>query len=256
MHNGVRDFLLDNDLSGFSFSEDSEGPERAIEIGGRVCYMSFSNPRPGGNKEYIKHIIESGHGSCLEHAVFMLLITGVSRILTHELVRHRVGVSPSQLSQRYVDGGTRGMVVRPGINRMIEEAIKVRDIHEGKIDFPLSEVDQPLASCGEAMIEHFINSESVYRKIQKARLSQGATRKQANEDARSALCENSETVISITANARSIRHMLELRGNNSADSEFQRLSVAILGAVSRVAPSIFFDVSVVDGFVVSNNRKV
>ena len=70
---------------------------------GRVCYMSFAKPRPGGNHAYLNHILEVGHGSVLEHAVWCLVITGVSRSLTHELVRHRAGFSYSQLSQRYVD---------------------------------------------------------------------------------------------------------------------------------------------------------
>src|SRR5206468_11909624 len=73
------------------------------ETAGRVCYMSFQRPRPGGNAAYLGHIKEVGHGSVLEHAVWNLLFTGVSRSLTHELVRHRAGLGFSQLSQRYVD---------------------------------------------------------------------------------------------------------------------------------------------------------
>ncbi len=77
--------------------------EHLVETAGRICYMSFAKPRPGGNHAYIKHILEVGHGSVLEHAVWNLLITGVSRSLTHELIRHRAGFGYSQLSQRYVD---------------------------------------------------------------------------------------------------------------------------------------------------------
>ena len=53
--------------------------------------MSFAKPRPGGNKAYLDHILEVGHGSVLEHAVWNFVFTGVSRSLTHELVRHRAG---------------------------------------------------------------------------------------------------------------------------------------------------------------------
>src|SRR4029077_19466275 len=77
--------------------------EHLSEIAGRLCYMSFARPRPGGNKAYIDHIKEVGHGSVLEHAVWNFVFTGVSRSLTHELVRHRAGMGYSQLSQRYVD---------------------------------------------------------------------------------------------------------------------------------------------------------
>src|SRR5947209_12991159 len=89
---------------GVSWETDSEvAAEVATETAGRVCYMSFAKPRPGGNAAYLHHIKEVGHGSVLEHAVWNLLFTGVSRTLTHELVRHRAGMGYSQLSQRYVD---------------------------------------------------------------------------------------------------------------------------------------------------------
>ena len=95
-------FLSDHDVS--HWTTDTEvGGEKLIETAGRVCYMSFQRPRPGGNKAYIGHLLEVGHGSVLEHAVFNLLFTGVSRSLTHELVRHRAGFGFSQLSQRFVD---------------------------------------------------------------------------------------------------------------------------------------------------------
>src|SRR5205085_10734218 len=77
--------------------------EKLAEIAGRVCYLSFARPRPGGNQAYLGHILEVGHGSVLEHAVWNFVFTGVSRTLTHELVRHRTGMGYSQLSQRYVD---------------------------------------------------------------------------------------------------------------------------------------------------------
>src|SRR5271170_1602074 len=95
-------FLADHEVD--HWTTDTEiGGEKLIETAGRVCYMSFQKPRPGGNKAYIGHILEVGHGSVLEHAVFNLLFTGVSRSLTHELVRHRAGFGFSQLSQRFVD---------------------------------------------------------------------------------------------------------------------------------------------------------
>ncbi len=68
-----------------------------------MCYMSFAKPRPGGNHAYVEHILEVGHGSVLEHGVWNFLFTGISRSLTHELIRHRAGFGYSQLSQRYVD---------------------------------------------------------------------------------------------------------------------------------------------------------
>src|SRR5256886_4652758 len=104
-------FLADH---GVAWQTDTEvAGEHLVETAGRICYMSFAKPRPGGNQAYLKHILEVGHGSVLEHAVWNLLFTGVSRSLTHELIRHRAGWGYSQLSQRYVDESVAEYVV-PG----------------------------------------------------------------------------------------------------------------------------------------------
>ena len=88
---------------GATWSTDSEvGAERLCEVAGRLCYMSFGKGRKN-SAEYLANIIESAHGSVLEHAVWNFIIAGVSRSFTHELVRHRAGFAFSQLSQRYVD---------------------------------------------------------------------------------------------------------------------------------------------------------
>ena len=103
-------FLADE---GVVFSTDTNvAPEVLGEIAGRTCYMSFGKGRKS-NREYLENILSSKHGSVLEHAVWNLLITGVSRALTHELVRHRAGFGYSQLSQRYVDESEARYVVPP-----------------------------------------------------------------------------------------------------------------------------------------------
>src|SRR5215475_13018095 len=72
-------FLADH---GVSWQTDTTvAGEELVEVAGRVCYMSFAKPRPGGNKSYIGHILEVGHGSVLEHAVWNFVFTGVSRSL-------------------------------------------------------------------------------------------------------------------------------------------------------------------------------
>src|SRR4051794_22077163 len=78
-------FMADHDVSHWSTDTHVAG-EKLCEVAGRICYMSFARPRPGGNSTYLKHILEVGHGSVLEHAVFNLVITGVSRSFTHELI--------------------------------------------------------------------------------------------------------------------------------------------------------------------------
>ncbi len=87
--------------------------EALCEAAGRECYESFVAPRPGGNATYLRHILESGHGSILEHAVWSLHLSGVSRACVTELLRHRAGLSPSMRSQRYCDEGVAAQVVAP-----------------------------------------------------------------------------------------------------------------------------------------------
>ncbi|KKW23765.1 MAG: Thymidylate synthase complementing protein ThyX [Parcubacteria group bacterium GW2011_GWC1_51_35] len=83
--------------------------EKLTEFYGKLCYKSFAiglNPNirkvRESNKEYIDHVIEVGHGSVMEHAVINFAFADVSRVFTHELVRHRAGVAISQESLRFV----------------------------------------------------------------------------------------------------------------------------------------------------------
>src|SRR5207237_4689667 len=94
--------------------ENTDG-ERLSEFAGRLCYMSQANPANRETRAYIANIKKQGHGSVLEHANYSLLLEGVSRSLTHELVRHRAGFAYSQLSQRYVDESQANFVVPPAI---------------------------------------------------------------------------------------------------------------------------------------------
>lgn len=87
----------------------SDDAQTLIEVGGKVCYRSWE---PGLNPnvtkvrddqdEYLANILRSGHGSVLEHANFTFVFHHISRVVTHELVRHRAGVAISQESMRYV----------------------------------------------------------------------------------------------------------------------------------------------------------
>lgn len=213
-------------------------PERLVEIAGRLCYMSFAKPRPGGNKAYIDHILEVGHGSVLEHAVFSLLITGVSRSLTHELVRHRAGFGFSQLSQRYVDESECAFVLPPGIK-------------EG--EFYGYTYDLWEQFCKESQIMYsklasLLEDESIEDKTLR--------RKKAREAARSVLPNCTETKIFVTGNARAWRHFIELRGSIHADAEMQRLAIVVMKKLQDAAPNIFSDYEVTEEGVTTPFRKV
>src|SRR2546427_13240787 len=89
--------------------------ERLAEYAGRLCYMSQPNPAQRTTVEYLENIKKQGHGSVLEDSVYVLLIEGVSRSCSHQLVRHRAGVGYSQISQRYVDESHAAFVMPPAI---------------------------------------------------------------------------------------------------------------------------------------------
>lgn len=135
-------FLSDH---GLSWESDSEvGAEVLCETAGRTCYMSFARPRPGGNAAYLHHIKEVGHGSVLEHAVWNLLFTGVSRSLTHELVRHRAGFGFSQLSQRYVDESVAEYVVPPDLREEVAAAVAYMNDEEGVGHWGVDKIERHL----------------------------------------------------------------------------------------------------------------
>jgi thymidylate synthase (FAD) len=203
-------------------SDTSEPAEFLTEMAGRVCYMSFAKPRPGGNKAYLNHILEVGHGSVLEHGVWNLTITNISRSLTHELVRHRAGFGYSQLSQRYVD---------ESVAEYVEPEIIAGDPELHEIWLKTVEA----AHAGYCALAEKLNDKLVNVEDKTSR------RKQARQAARSVLPNATETKIFVTANARALRHFIEMRGSRHADDEIRALAIAILKVMQEEAPNIFGD---------------
>lgn len=250
-------FLADN---GTPWESDSEvGAEVLVEVGGRLCYQSFAKPRPGGNAAYIGHIKEVGHGSVCEHAAWNLLVTGVSRSLTHELVRHRAGVSPSQLSQRYVDESECAFVVPPALLEEVRaahamrECVEVADrgcrdavqrhwLSENKDRAEAATVGDDWLTCCQFEQARYVRlCDHLTAKAQRQGMVGTDARKWARSAARSVLPECTETKIFLTANARALRHFLEMRGSRHADAEIRRLAAAVLGVLQRESPALFGD---------------
>lgn len=259
-------FLSDH---GVTWDTDSEvGGERLCETGGRLCYMSFAKPRPGGNKAYIDHIIDVGHGSVLEHAVWNLIFTGISRSLSHELVRHRVGLSPSQLSQRYVDESTADFVVPPDlqlevrcadfltamrtdmeIERFKRVAAALADAYElytadrDKFDKAAEAGKRWMDSIRRSQADYVYLSCYLSEKAQSERsdLTKTDARKFARQAARSVLPNATETKIFVTINARAARHFINLRANRHADPEIRVLAYETWKALVQAAPNLFSD---------------
>ena len=229
------EFLEANNVEYWN-SDTDNASEHLVEIAGRLCYMSFAKPRPGGNQAYINHILEVGHGSVLEHAVYSMIFTGVSRSLTHELVRHRAGMSYSQLSQRYVD---KVSFVRPPGIKPDSSAELVWT----------SNIALALASY-ESLIETLEYND--FADIEGPTLR----RKRARETARAVLPNCTETKIFVTGNARAWRHFLELRGSIHADAEIQRLAIAVLDVLQSESPNLFGDYTVTEQGIETIWRKV
>jgi len=206
---------------------DSTDGERLAEFAGRLCYMSQHNPAKRNTREYLENIKKQGHGSVLEHANYSLLLEGVSRSLTHELVRHRAGFAYSQLSQRYVDESQAAFVVPPAVigDEALEAAWRAQ-VEQAQAVY-ISLVEQLMARYGWV-------ADKVHR------------RKMAREAARAVLPNATETKIVVTGNARAWRTMLELRSSEGAEMEIRRAAVATLRLLQSEAPGFFSDFEIYD----------
>jgi thymidylate synthase (FAD) len=201
--------------------ESTDG-ERLAEFAGRLCYMSQKNPANRGTREYLENIKKQGHGSVLEHASYSLLFEGVSRSLTHELVRHRAGFAYSQLSQRYVDESQAAFVVPPAI------------IGDAALTAQWQAQVEAAQATYIALVEKLMERYAwVQDKVHR--------RKMAREAARGVLPNSTETKIVVTANARAWRTMLELRSSEGAEFEIRRMAVATLRTLQELAPGFFSD---------------
>lgn len=201
--------------------ESSEG-EKLAEFAGRLCYMSQKNPASRSTGEYLENIKKQAHGSVLEHVNYSLLLEGVSRSLTHELVRHRAGFAYSQLSQRYVDESVADFVVPPAI--IGDEALEARWRAQ------MEEAQRCYVALVDELMQRYAWVESKVHR-----------RKMAREAARGVLPNSTETKIVVTANVRAWRTMLELRASEGAELEIRRLAVAIIRMLQAEAPAFFSD---------------
>lgn len=204
--------------------ESTDG-ERLAEFAGRLCYMSQKNPASRTTRDYLENIKKQGHGSVLEHANYSLLLEGISRSLTHELVRHRAGFAYSQLSQRYVDESDANFVVPPAI--IGDDAL----VAQWKAQ--VEGAQATYVALVEKLMERYAwVTDKVHR------------RKMAREAARGVLPNSTETKIVVTANARAWRTMLELRTGEGAEQEIRRLAVLVLRTMQAEAPGFFADFEV------------
>jgi len=188
-------------------------PERAVAVAARLCYapVGAAELMDGMSDEaamrVLRVILESGHHSALEHASYTFAIDGVSRALTHQLVRHRLA-SYNQQSQRYVSFGEEPEFVVPPAVAADPEA---------------------LARFNAATEAAF----SAYRGLIDAGVDA--------EDARYLLPNAVETKIVVTMNMRELLHFFEVRCCKRAQWEIRELALKMLDLVEPTAPYVFLD---------------
>lgn len=209
-----------------SWDTDAEGGQALAEFAGRACYESWSkpNPRTATNAGYLRHILEVGHLSVIEHATATFYITGVSRSLTHEMIRHR-HFSYSQLSQRYV-------LAR---DDMVEPDVIADDPELHKL---FTEATQSSMAAYESLLDR------LNKKLAGSDAATTLRAKQARQAARSVLPNAAETRIVVTGNYRAWRHFIAMRASEHADVEIRGLAVDCLVELQRLAPNAFDDFSI------------
>lgn len=185
-------------------------PERTIATAGHMCYAGVSVDELKAKiseekiKKLISNMIESGHLSVLEHASFTFAIEGVSRALTHQLVRHRIA-SYSMQSQRYVNEKDMKFVIPPSINGNSELKKEFSEITE--------------------------DSRKLYKKLVDAGIKK--------EDARFILPNACETRIIVTMNTRALYNFFERRLCTRAQWEIRLLAEEMLKELKKVSPLLF-----------------
>jgi thymidylate synthase (FAD) len=197
----------------------SKPAERLVEFAGRICYMSFgARQSPRTNSGYIQNLIVQGHESVLEHVVWTFLLTNVSRAFTHQLVRHRAGFSFSQLSQQYHDESEASLLMPEGLETFPDAADAWRIATETAL------------GAYRKIISNLLSSKVSKEKLRSIRTA-----------ARSVLPNATETKIVVTANARAIRHFLNVRGSIEGDLEMRRVSKLIYSMLLTDAAALVQD---------------
>lgn len=219
--------------------------EKICEIMGRMCYRSFApglNPNVTrvreGNASYLGNIVNVGHGSVLEHGYLNFIFADVSRVFTHELVRHRAGTGISQESLRFVRLDTLSAYTPTCIQESIDGmAIFTRTFEE------LEQVQRELAELYD--IENIPDFN---------------TKKKLTSAFRRMAPIGLATTIGWSCNFRTLRHVLEMRTDPHAEEEIRDVFGQVFEIVRERYPNVFadYETEVVDGFpwVKTQYRKV
>jgi thymidylate synthase (FAD) len=230
---GLRDLaeLFGSVTAGISdYEEGWSEPEALTQFAGQLCYLSLGNDKRTplvDNKSYIERIFKAGHGSVLEHSSYSVLMLGIDRACTHELVRHRAGTAFSQVSQRYVDD-TRLRFVLPW---EYKQSNRLTALFETDIDKALESYRIKSNALREVMPKREDESNTDYRK-------------RIQSCSRETLPNCTEAPIIVTANTRSWRHIISMRTSSHADVRIRVPMIAVLKELQTASPNHFGDFTV------------
>ncbi len=194
-------------------------PERTVAAAARLCYSATGADRLKENmtdedvERLLGIILGNGHLSTLEHVNFTFAIEGISRVTSHQLVRHRIA-SYSQQSQRYVREEDQFKYIIPNKIKEDEELIQL-------------------------FKENMKDQQKMYDDLITKLIENGYKEKEAIEAARYVLPNATETKIVVSMNARSLLHFFELRCCERAQREIRDMAKKMLKEVRRVAPVLF-----------------
>jgi thymidylate synthase (FAD) len=209
--------------AGVPFASDATGGQALAEFAGRACYQSWDRPNPATatNQGYLDHILQVGHLSVLEHSTATFYLTGLSRAVTHEIIRHR-HFSYSELSSRYV-------AAEP--NAFVEPTAVAADpvLHEKFTAAATAAVGAhaDLLAALESAAEHAPDGT--------------LARKQARALAAGLLPAAAQTALVISGSYRTWRHFIGMRATEAADVEIRTIAVDILRRLQDLAPHVFAD---------------
>lgn len=231
----LQQFFSDHQLGDICDFKMDNPAERLIEFAGRLCYMSFApyDPeRPIGTNpnvekvredldKYIGNVLKMGHGSILEHVNVTFIFTNVSRIFTHELVRHRAGMAYSQESMRYVRLQNIPFFIRPSLAKNPEGA----DLIAKTVDYLEETIQRLYEIYGVEDMKNFTEKKEITSAI------------------RSICPDGIGTKIMATGNLRAIRHEINMRAAPSADEEMRIVFHDVASLMKQKFPNIFQDLT-------------
>ena len=228
----VASFLDDEGLPPIPSSIRAGSDESAaiIEISARLCYMSFGRGRRDIT-DFINNLLSSKDGSVFEHVNYGFVFTGVSRSLTHELVRHRAGFAFSQRSQRYVDESGASFVVPPAVAQGDGDSNAAERILKDALEAASTAYRKLVDALNESLPREVFSSNTDRRKA-------------VRQAARAVLPNATETKIFVTANVRAWRHFIEMRAASFADWEIRYLAIEVLELLRQESPLLFGDFSI------------